>query len=127
MAPVAAGAHLRAVAALDQQESTHELRWLLPLLELAAMGPSIIDTDGLTGRYEGIEISATTGGTLEFLGASGIVRPLTPLSDGTFLIEDPSVPPHARARARFVRDTTGASTGLELLTESGRVIPRRRL
>jgi hypothetical protein len=119
-------AHWRAVAELEEQASRPELRWLLPLLDRAANGPAGPDLAGLAGRYKGIEVSEV-GGALKFLGASGVLRDMTPLSDGAFLIEDASVPPRARARVRFVRDAAGAVSGLELLTESGEVIPRPRL
>jgi hypothetical protein len=119
-------AHWRAVAALDRQAERRELRWLLPLLECAASGPAEHDISGLAGRYEGIEITAV-GGSLKFLGASGVLRNMIPLSDGTFLIEDSSVPGVHQARVRFIRDGNGAHSGLELLTADGDVIPRSRL
>jgi peptidase S41-like protein len=118
-------AHLRAVRALESQASTNELRWLLPLLELNAEGPAKCDPSGIAGRYQGIEITAVDG-ELRFLGASGILRELTPLSDGTFLVDDSSVPMSAQARVRFLR-SAGTCTGLELLTEDGEVLPRARL
>ncbi len=119
-------AHWRAVAELEEQAPRPELRWLLPLLDCAANGPAPHDIEGLAGRYRGIEITAV-GGALKFLGASGVLRDMTPLSDGAFLIEDASVPATAQARVRFVRDAAGAVSGLELLTEGGDVIPRPRL
>jgi len=119
-------AHLRAVQALEAKAPRADYRWLLPILELQAGTPAAIDVDGLAGRYQGIEISLA-GGALKFLGASGILRDLTPLPDGTFLIEDAEVPPHLRARVRFIRDASAAVTRLELLTDSGRVLPRPRL
>jgi hypothetical protein len=119
-------AHARAVAALDEKATRPDLRWLLPLLELAANGAAERELSGLPGRYEGVEISAV-GGALKFLGASGVLRDLTPLCDGTFLIEDASVPATAQARVRFVAGADGAVFGLELLTENGDVIPRSRL
>jgi hypothetical protein len=64
---------------------------------------------------------------LRFLGASGILRTVLPLSDETFLIQDATVPSSVQARLRFARDASGNVTGLELLTDGGRVIPRRRL
>jgi hypothetical protein len=118
-------AHLRAVAALDEAASRQELRWLLPLLDLAANGAAEHDLAGLAGRYEGIEITAV-GNRLEFLGASGIPREVVPLSDGTFLIVDSSVPATAQARMRFVLDASGRVVRLELLTEDGTVLPRSR-
>ncbi|HEX8169300.1 MAG TPA: S41 family peptidase [Thermoanaerobaculia bacterium] len=110
-------AHLRAVAALDARASRPELRWLLPLLDLAANGPKSGDARPVAGKYQGVEITREP----RFIGASGMPRELTPLSDGTFLIEDFSVAPRYRARVRFT------ATGLELLTPQGRVIPRPRL
>jgi hypothetical protein len=118
-------AHWRAVAALDAKATRQDLRWLVPLLEFAAKGPAERDVNGMAGRYEGIEISAV-GGTLRFLGASGVLRDMVPLSDGTFLIEDSSVPPMHQARVRFIPDGKGAISGLELLTADGDVIPRPR-
>jgi len=103
-----------------------DLRWLLPLLERAANGPAEHDVSGLPGRYEGIQISAVEG-TLKFLGASGVLRDMTPLRDGTFLVEDASVPATAQARVRFVADAAGTVSRLELLTENGDVLPRARL
>ena len=121
-----ATAHLAAVRKLDERASRPELRWLLPLLELPVDGPASSDIAGLAGRYQGIEITAVDG-ALRFLGASGVLRDMTPLSDGTFLIEDASVPMTAQARARFVRDAGGVPSRLELLTEGGEVLPRDRL
>jgi len=119
-------AHARAVAALDKKATRQDLRWLLPLLERAASGPAEHDASGLPGRYEGVQITAVAG-TLKFLGASGVLRDLTPLCDGTFLVEDASVPATAQARVRFVAGADGAVSGLELLTENGEVISRSRL
>jgi len=119
-------AHARAVAALDAKAARRDLHWLLPLLELSAYGPAEHDLTGLDGHYTGIEITAVDG-TLEFLGASGILRNMIPLRDGTFLIEDDSVPPTGQARLRFVLGADGAVNGLELLIESGEVLPRSRL
>jgi hypothetical protein len=122
-------AQLRAVMDLQAMTPRPDLAWLVPLLGLEADGPSTPGTSELTtltGKYQGIEIS-TADGDLRFLGASGIPRTLVPLSDGTFLIKDATVPPPAQARLRFVRDESGSVTGLELLTDSGRVILRRRL
>lgn len=121
-----AAAHLAAVRKLDEKASRPELRWLLPLLEHAANGPASSDVTGLVGRYQGIEITLVDG-SLRFLGASGVLREMTPLSDGTFLIEDASVPMTAQARVRFVRDADGIPRRLDLLTETGEVLPRDRL
>lgn len=121
-----ATAHLAAVRKLDEKASRADLRWLLPLLELAAHGPARSDITGLAGRYQGIDVTAVDG-ALRFLGASGILRVMTPLADGTFLIEDASVPMTAQARARFVREAGGVPSRLELLTERGEVLPRPRL
>jgi Peptidase family S41/N-terminal domain of Peptidase_S41 in eukaryotic IRBP len=119
-------AHAHAVAALDAKSTRQDLHWLLPLLELSAYGPAEHDLTGLDGHYAGIEITAVDG-ALEFLGASGILRNLTPLRDGTFLIEDDSVPPTGQARLRFVLGADGAVSGLELMIENGDVLPRARL
>jgi hypothetical protein len=99
------------------QKDSSELRWLLPILELAANGPAKADAPPVAGKYKGVEITSDA----KFIGASGVPRELTPLSDGTFLIEDASVAARYRARVRFTE------TGLELLTRQGRVLPRPRL
>jgi hypothetical protein len=119
-------AHARAVAALDAEGSRQDLHWLLPLLVLSAFGPAEHDLKGIAGRYAGIEITDVDG-ALKFLGASGILRNLIPLHDGTFLIEDDSVPPTGQARLRFTLGADGSVTGLELLIENGDVLPRSRL
>lgn len=116
-------AHLHAVTALDKRQSNPDLKWLLPLLDLAANGPGKVDTTGIAGKYKGAEITAD----MKFIGASGVPRDLVPLSANTFLIEDASVAAKYRARVRFVRDASGNVTGLELLAPGGRVIPRPRL
>lgn len=90
--------------------------WLVPLLQLEANGPGTATL--VPGRYEGIEIRADS----TFLGASGIPRRLIPLHDGTFLIEDASVPRAVQARVRFVEG------GLELLVPpDGRALKRARI
>lgn len=90
--------------------------WLVPLLQLEANGPGKATL--IPGRYEGIEIRDDH----TFLGASGIPRRLTPLHDGTFLIEDSSVRRAIQARLRFVEG------GLELLVPpDGRAIKRARI
>jgi hypothetical protein len=110
-------AHLRAVSAIDVRAPRAELRWLIPILDLAANGPAKVDAAPVAGKYQGVEITTDA----KFIGASGVPRDLTPLSDGTFLIEDASVAARYRARVRFT------PTGLELLTPQGRVLPRPRL
>src|SRR5262245_2891845 len=45
-------AHWRAVAELDARATRQDLRWLLPLLELAARGPAERDVTGFDGHYE---------------------------------------------------------------------------
>lgn len=90
--------------------------WLVPLLTFEAHGPGKATL--VPGRYDGIEIRDDQ----TFLGASGIPRRLIPLHDGTFLIEDKSVPRAIQARLRFV------DGGLELiLPPDGRAIKRARI
>jgi hypothetical protein len=107
-----------------------QLTWLAPLLELEAYGPKSIPTarlEGYTGKYDGGTIVVSLDqGQLYFLGASGVRRPLRPLSDDSFLIEDTSVPPENQARARFVTNATGVVTELRLLVADGRSFPRAK-
>ena len=80
------------------------------------------------GKYDGgkIVISIEEGQPY-FLGASGVKRKLLALADDYFLIEDASVPPESQARVRFVRDTNGTVTKLELLIADGRAFPRNKV
>jgi len=125
-------AHLDAVNALAEHASDdrkRELHWLAALLDVDAHGAKPLDANdagAIVGHYRGIEIERD-GDALTFLGASGVKRTLIPLGDGTFLIEDRSVPRMNQARVRFVRDDAGRVNGLELLTVSGQVLPRPRL
>jgi hypothetical protein len=125
-------AYLEAVKRLAAKASDERwgwrLKWLVPLLELRASGPRPVPAEqlaGAAGAYDRARIEAE-GGRLYFVGASGVRRALFLLSDGTFLIEDASVPPENQARLRFVVDATGRVTGLELLAPDGRVLPRAR-
>jgi hypothetical protein len=124
-------AHFEAVRRLEataEGPRKRALGWLLPLLGLRAHGPKAVDPAALS-RYAGDYDRATViaaEGQLFFVGASGVRRPLTPLSDGTFLIVDAEVQPADQARLRFVDGPGGAVTGLELLVRDGRVLPRAR-
>jgi hypothetical protein len=126
-------AHVEAVKRLaakaaDPKWKSH-LGWLVPLLELRASGPSPVPAESLAsyaGSYDRATIRLEEA-RLSFIGASGVPRALHALSDGSFLIEDTSVPPENQARVRFVRDASGTVTGLELLAPDGRVLPRARV
>jgi hypothetical protein len=80
----------------------------------------------LAGRYERVEIRSA-GGELLFLGASGTPQPLSPLPDGTFVIEDARFEPEDRIRVAFDLDAAGKPTRLFLLVRDGRRLPRARL
>lgn len=126
-------AHVEAVRRLAAKASDPErqrkLAWLVPLLDLGASGPRPVTPESL-GSYAGTYDRATIEvdqGNAHFVGAGGVRRRLLALTDGTFLIEDVSVPPENQARLRFVLDAQGRVTGLELLAPDGRVLPRARL
>jgi hypothetical protein len=126
-------AHAEAVRRLTAKATDPEwqrrLAWLVPLLELGASGPSPVTLESLAscaGTYDRAIIEVDEGNAI-FVGAGGVRRRLLALTDGTFLIEDVSVPPENQARLRFVLDERGTVTGLELLTPDGRVLPRARL
>jgi hypothetical protein len=125
-------AHLEAVRQLSakatEPEWQRKLLWVVPLLELGASGPGPVGPETLAS-YAGVYDRATIEVEQEqayFLGASGVRRRLLALADGTFLIEDLSVPSENQARLRFVLDTQNSVTGLELLAPDGRVLPRAR-
>jgi retinol-binding protein 3 len=125
-------AHVEAVRRLDakttEAEWKRQLGWLMPLLELSASGPKPVavgSLDRFAGAYDRATIEVDTEGA-HFIGAGGVHRRLLALVDGTFLIEDHSVPPENQARLRFVLDPQGNVTGLELLAPDGRVLPRAR-
>lgn len=126
-------AHAKAVERLAEKATDREwqrqLAWLIPLLELRSSGPRPVATESLAssaGAYDRATI-AVEQGQLYFVGASGVRRRLLALTDGSFLIEDLSVPPENQARLRFVLDARGSVSGLELLAPDGRVLPRARL
>jgi hypothetical protein len=118
----------RLAATTPDERWKQRLAWLVPLLELHATGPKQVPAEHVTrsvGAYDRATIE-TEHGQLYFVGASGVRRTLLLLSDGSFLIEDTSVPPENQARLRFDVDAQGNVTGLELLAPDGRVIPRAR-
>ena len=118
----------RLAATTPDERWKQRLGWLVPLLELHATGPKQVPAEHVArsvGAYDRATIE-TEHGQLYFIGASGVRRTLLLLSDGSFLIEDTSVPPENQARLRFDVDAQGNVTGLELLAPDGRVIPRAR-
>lgn len=126
---VAHGEAVRRLAAkATDAEWKRRLGWLLPLLELEASGPkpaAVGSLDRFAGAYDRATIETDHEGA-HFIGAGGVRRRLLGLADGTFLIEDLSVPAENQARLRFVLDSRGNVTGLELLAPDGRVLPRAR-
>ena len=128
-------AHFEAVKHLAtkpaHQNRKQQLNWLAQLLELEAYGAKQISSsllESYTGKYDGGTIVVSLEeGQLFFLGASGVKRRLLALSEDTFLIEDASVSAESQARVRFVKDTNGIVTKLELLVADGRAFPRNKV
>lgn len=127
-------AHFEAVRNLSakatDQKRKQELGWLAQLLELETYGPkqlSLSLLESYAGKYDGGTIVVSLEqAQLFFLGASGVKRKLLALSEDTFLIEDSSVSAESQARARFVRDSNGIVTKLELMIADGRAFPRKK-
>lgn len=126
-------AHLEAVrnlSAKPDQKRKQQLNWLAQLLELEAYGAKQISLNLLesyAGKYDGGKIVVSLEqGQLYFLGASGVKRKLSALSEDTFVIEDRSVSAESQALVRFVRNANGIVTGLELMVSDGRSFPRTK-
>jgi hypothetical protein len=125
-------AHLEAVKGLLAKASAdprkQELNWIIPLLELKAIGEKPVPPSRLSdyvGSYEGVTVSLIEG-QLYFLGASGVRRRLLAIADDLFLIEDDTVPAENQARARFARKADGGVSELQLIVNDGRVFRRPR-
>jgi hypothetical protein len=126
-------AHAEAVRRLEARETDArqalELRWLSPLLNRRAAGALAVRRELLqryAGSYVRCEIRIEQD-ELRFVGASGVAQRLIPLTEELFLIEDERMPPPEQVRVRFVPDTHGEITSLELLVRDGRVLPRARI
>ncbi len=127
-------AHLEAVKNLADKAPVgarkQQLTWLAGLLDLEANGPKQIPNailESYAGKYDsGKIVVSLEQAQLFFLGASGVKRKIHALADDTFLIEDTSVPPENQARLRFVKDTAGNVTELQLIVADGRAFPRAR-
>ena len=125
-------AHYEAVKGLLAKASAdsrkQELNWILPLLELRAIGEKPVPTARLSdyvGSYEGVAVSLIEG-QLYFLGASGVRRRLLAIAEDLFLIEDSTVPVENQARARFARNADGSVSELQLIVNDGRMFRRSR-
>ena len=107
-----------------------QLTWLAALVELDAYGPKQVPPAVLmsyTGKYDSAKIVVSLEqAQLYFLGASGVRRKLHALAEDTFLIEDTSVAPENQARVRFVKNSEGKVTELQLLVADGRAFPRAK-
>ncbi len=128
-----AAAHAEAVdrllARASDSTQRSDLAWLSPLLRARVSPPARVDTllgARLAGRYERVEIRFV-GGELLFVGASGTPQPLSPLPDGTFVIEDSRFEPEDQVRLALELDEAGTPTRLFLLVRDGRRLSRARL
>lgn len=125
-------AHFEAVKALaaktTDERRKQQLSWLAALLDFEAYGAKQVPAPLLeqyAGKYTGTTISLEQG-QLYFLGASGVRRKLHALANDYFLIEDASVPPENQARVRFIKNTEGMVTELQLVVADGRSFRRAR-
>jgi hypothetical protein len=126
-------AHLEAIKNLAvktaNERKRQQLNWLAPLLDFETDGAKKISLSLLekyAGNYTpGITIVLEQG-QLYFTGVSGIKRKLFALAEDYFLLEDISVPPENQARVRFIRNTEGFVTELQLVVADGRAFPRAR-
>ena len=125
-------AHLEAVKGLLAKASAdsrkQELNWILPLLELRAIGEKPVPLSRLSdyvGGYEGVTVNLIER-QLYFLGASGVRRRLLAIADDLFLVEDNTVPVENQARARFARNADGSVSELQLIVNDGRIFRRPR-
>jgi hypothetical protein len=127
-------AHFEAVKNLVDKTSDarrkQQLSWLAGLLQFEAQGAKQVPAavlESYAGKYDRGKIAVSLEqGQLYFLGASGVRRKLSALTDETFLIEDQSVSSENQARLRFIKNADGKVTELQLLVSDGRAFPRTK-